>query len=843
MTEKNTTSYTPMMQQYLKIKEDYADAIVFFRLGDFYEMFFDDAIIASKVLEIALTSRDAGNKVPMCGVPHHAMRPYVQKLVEKGFKIAVAEQVTEPGKGLVERKVVRLITPGTIFESDILKESENNYIASLTFIETGFQLTYVDISTGEAYLSDGLNKKQVLDLIESLKIREVILAKKMDDDIMAYFADHEVSHTIFNKISGHDNKLTKHLPALNKRGADHLLSYLEATQYQTFNHFKPFEIVKLQHFMNVDFRVKKHLEILESQTNNPQTTLLKQLDQTETAMGARKLRHILNYPLVDKALIEERLEYIESFLKHSQKEAIKDSLKYIYDINRIVSRVGYSSANAKDLEQLKDTLLQIPSLKAFLLKDEDPIIHKLANDLDAHEDLAHLLERSITLNPPLTIKEGGIIKDGYHEQLDHYRMLSRSGEEWLKTFEEEERERTGIKTLKIGYNRVFGYYIEVSKGAMHLVLEEHGYERKQTLANSERYISDVLKKKEDDLLHAKEKSVALEYEIFKEIRDVVESYTHSLQVLSSKIADIDYYLSCAFVSRKNQYVRPTFNGSEVIVKNGRHPVVEHFTKFIENDVIMKPGEVFLITGPNMSGKSTYMRMYALIVYLAQIGMFVPAKEANLKIYDGLFTRIGSSDDLAGGKSTFMVEMVESNEALMNATKDSLIMFDEIGRGTATYDGMALAQAMIEYIHEVIQAQTMFSTHYHELTALEQTLKRLKNLHVKAREEKNKMVFLHQIEEGPTDKSYGIQVASLANLPEVLIKRSKDILANLEKDKKRVVFDLFNYEEYKETSTINPISQAELNVLDMIEKIDINELTPIEALIQLKYLQEEIKKGK
>ncbi len=833
--------YTPMMQQYLEIKEDYADAIVFFRLGDFYEMFFDDAILASKVLEIALTSRDAGAKVPMCGVPHHAVKPYVQKLIEKGFKIAIVEQTTEPGKGLVKREVIRLVTPGTVLEDGILDAKTNNFIASILLTEKGYALTYVDISTGESFITDGLEKKQVLDLILSLDIREIVCPVRFDEDFIRNLkeTDRLVSYSDDYQIV--EQKAIHHLERDQKRAASHLLNYLVNTQKQMINHLMPFQVVQKIGHMHIDYRVKKHLEIDESLVNSSQTTLVYWINHCQTAMGSRMLKSMLNHPLYDKKALNDRYDLIDALKPYQPRERVIEHLRYIYDINRIVGRIAFSTANARDLYQLKETLKQVPDLIEALKEYHHPIVDSRLEKMDDHHELFEYLDRAIMPEPPITLKDGGIIKQAFSENLDELRTIADHGQAWLSEFEILERERTGIRNLRVGYNRIFGYYIEVSKGNASLVKDEFGYERKQTLTNSERYISPVLKEKEDDLLHAKERSLSLEYELFKEIRTFAEKYTFSLQELSTQIAQIDVFLNLSIISEKYNFIRPILHDEKnVEILKGRHPVVEKFTKFVANDVIMDEGEIFLITGPNMSGKSPYMRMFAIICYMAQIGCFVPAEKAILPLYDAIFTRIGSSDDLSGGKSTFMVEMVESNEALTKATPNSLILFDEIGRGTATYDGMALAQGMIEYIHEKIKAQTLFSTHYHELTVLENSLERLTNLCVKAKEEHDTMVFLHHVERGTTDKSYGIQVASLAHLPKSLITRSKQILEKLEQKENLVVLDLFNYEKFEEENE-QMIDADKVAVLDEIEKINIDNITPIEALLLIKHLQSIIKK--
>ncbi len=836
-----TQKHTPMMQQYLKIKEDYADAIVFFRLGDFYEMFFDDAIVASKVLEIALTSRDAGGKVPMCGVPHHAVKPYVRKLIEKGFKIAVVEQTSEPGKGLVEREVVRLITPGTVLEDSILDARSNNFIGNLVLTEKGYALTYIDISTGESYLTDGLEKKEAFNLILSMKLKEIVLPNRFDAEFIRMLEEKGCLVSYSDDYQLAQQRFLFNLEQEQKRAVSHLLNYLTITQKQLINHLMPVKVIKKVGHMQIDYRVKKHLEIEESLVNNPKTTLLYWINNCQTAMGSRMLKAMLNYPLYDIKALNKRYDLIESLLPYQPREQVIHHLKYIYDINRIVGRIAFMTVNARDLYQLKETLKQVPNLKEALKMYKNALIDKTIDKMDDHHQLYDYLDKAIVADAPITLKDGGIIKKGFDEKLDELRSIDLSGQQWLLDFEQQERKKTGIKNLRVSYNRVFGYYIEVSKGNSSLVKEEFGYERKQTLTNSERYITTVLKEKEDDLLNAKQKSKLLEYELFKEIKKYSEQFTFSLQELATEIAQIDVFLNLAVVSQKFSLTRPLLHKErKVNIVKGRHLVVERFTKFVANDVNMTPGEVFLITGPNMSGKSTYMRMFALIVYMAQAGLFVPAEKAVLPIYDAIYTRIGSSDDLSGGKSTFMVEMVEANEALTKATAKSLILFDEIGRGTATYDGMALAQGMIEYIHEKIKAQTLFSTHYHELTILQTSLNRLTNLCVKAKEEHDKMVFLYHVEKGTTDKSYGIQVASLAHLPKSLIARSKQILDKLEENENKVVLDLFSYDKFEaENETF--IDSNKILILDELDKVDVNQLTPIEALLLIKHLQNIAKK--
>src|SRR5690554_6574774 len=704
MPTKNTKTYTPMIQQYLKIKEDYADALVFFRLGDFYELFFDDAIKASEELEITLTARDAGEKIPMAGVPYHSVKPYIQKLIEKGYKIAIAEQITEPGKGLVEREVVRLITPGTVFEDEMLNSKSNNFIGSLLLQELGYLLTYTDISTGESYQISNLNKKDAVNHIKSLQIIELVMANKSDQNLIKDLENSNVYVTIHKNYNNHDTKWSKNLSKDQLIGARHLLNYLSETQMQPLSHLQPIEVVENINYLNVDYQVKKHLEILESNTNNIKTTLLYHIDNTNTAMGARLLKHELNYPIKDPKILNERFNLVEAFQPILHRDELISYLKGVYDINRIVGKISFKSVNPRDLIQLKLTLQLLKPLKDVLSKYNNPLIDELANNIDEHNELRDLLEKSLIEDAPILLKEGGIIKDNYNKELDELRDINDNSKIWLARFEQEERDRLGVKNLKVGYNRVFEYYVEISKAQSLALGDIEGYERKQTLTNSERYISPKLKEKEDLILNAKERAINLEYELFVSIREETEKYLHSLQHLSQTISKIDLYLSHAITAEKNRYKRPVINTltKEVEVIKGRHPVVEKFTDFIANDIKMNESEIFLITGPNMSGKSTYMRMYALIVYMMQIGSFVPADKAIMPVYDAIFTRIGASDDLSAGKSTFMVEMVESNEAIQYATENSLILFDEIGRGTATYDGMALAQAIVEYIANKIK---------------------------------------------------------------------------------------------------------------------------------------------
>lgn len=837
------SKYTPMMQQYLKIKEDYADAIVFFRLGDFYEMFFDDAITASKVLEITLTKKEAGQTVPMCGVPHHAAKVYIQKLITKGFKIAIVEQTSEPGKGLVEREVVQLITPGMIIDDDILPKNEYNFIGSVSLSEYGYILSYADISTGDTFILNGLTKQALTDEVSNLKLKEIVLTNTSDIYLLNFFKQESILVSIYTNQEVQNTRIVRNLKEKHLKEAGSLLiNYLEKESKLDLSHLMPFESVIVDQYMRLDHQVLNHLELTESLTGNINSTLIQWIDKTSTAMGSRLLRYELTHPLKDKELLEKRYDYIEAFTQFEPRNKLESILEQVYDLNRLVGRVSSNQTHARDLVQLKTTLSLIPEFKEVLYSFDNPLIDEMNEKVDVFETLFQLLDASIENEPPLTVKEGGIIKDGYDETLDEFRSIAKNGDLWLEKFENEEKERTGIKNLKVGYNRVFGYFIEVSKGNIPLIQDEFGYIRKQTLANAERYITEDLKNAENKILSSKDRADKLEYEIFNQIKETAKTYTHELQLLSQIIASVDKYISLSKVAEMYKYVRPKLNHNRIVdIENGRHPVVEQHVEFIKNHIHMKPSEIFILTGPNMSGKSTYMRMFAVITVMAQTGMFVPATSANLPIYDAIFTRIGSSDDISGGKSTFMVEMVEANDALTYATENSLILFDEIGRGTATYDGLALAQAMIEYVHTQIKAQMMFSTHYHELTKLSEKHDLITNLHVKAIEQKDHMVFLHQVELGSSDKSYGIQVAALAHLPDPVIKRAKYLLKKLEKDGKGIDHNLFMFEEKVELGHIIPHDIQDL--LNHINDLDINQMTPLDALIKLKYLQSLSKEKK
>lgn len=839
------SEFTPMMQQYIECKENYPDAIVFFRIGDFYEMFFEDAYIASRELEIALTGKDAGYKerVPMCGIPFHAYSGYAEKLISKGYKVAIVEQVEDPSqaKGLVKRDVVKIITPGTITEAG-LNEKENNFLAAIYETDARYTLAYADVSTGQMYLTTIEDEEALANEILSLHAKEVICLSSLKLKILNTLHDNYqivISRCDDTSLIDDYKYLIEGLN-LEKFKDDItcisiLINYISKTQRHNLYHLQPIKFYSSNQVLHLDPFSKRNLELTETLRQNQKSgSLLWLLDKCQTAMGSRKLHTWIDRPLIDRNEIIKRHNYVEALINnYVAKEEIKESLKTVYDLERIIGRISVGNANAKDLVQLRRSLANIPNFKknVMALGTDDAI--SFANGIDTHEKLYDLLDKALVDDPPLQIKEGGMIKPLYNKDLDELKEISGSSKDWILKFEAQERERTGIKTMHVGYNRVFGYYIEVSKGALQNLTDSDHYERKQTLANAERFITPELKKYEQIVVGSTEKIQKLEYDLFIEIRDVCQGFTKSLQQLADKISTIDCLLAFAEVSVKYNYVRPEMSlKREVNIVEGRHPVIETFLKdeYVKNDVIINSYNTILITGPNMSGKSTYMRMLALIVIMAQIGCFVPAKSATLMIFDAIFTRIGASDDLISGQSTFMVEMLEANFAIKNATKDSLILFDELGRGTSTYDGMALAQAIIEYVHEKIGCVMLFSTHYHELVLLDKTLKHLKNVHVDAKESKGGVVFLHKVLDGGADKSYGINVASLAGLPRSLIERSKKILETLEENNSTsgVNLDLFNFDAYEEEPQ-NQEEEKAYNLKHALEILDIDSLTPREAL--------------
>ena len=834
---------SPMMRQYVEIKEKNKDVIIMFRLGDFYEMFFEDAVNVSRELELTLTGKSAGleERVPMCGVPHHAANIYIEKLIEKGYKVGICEQMEDPKttKGLVKRDLVNIVSSGTILDSEILNEKENNYIGSLLDLTHSYVITYSDISTGEIYVTLINHKKeQAINEIMSIGIKEIITNET--DTSLINLLKNQYKLTLTKTDNIEDLKEYEYIyeditDTRLVNGIKHLLTYINNTQKRNLSHLQKARILEEKEHLKMDIHTKRNLELTETlRLKQRNYSLIWLLDKTKTAMGSRLLKNYIENPLINKEEINRRYKIVETLIQEFiLKNDLIENLYEVYDLERLSGRIAFGNANARDLLQLKRSLKVLPNIKE--------ILKNLNYDktIDTLDELYNLLEDSIYEEPPISIKEGYLIKEGYNKDLDELKTLRKGGKDFVAKFENEEKERTGIKNLKVGYNKVFGYYIEISKGNTNLVKEEYGYVRKQTLSNCERYISPILKEKEDLILNAEEKIIDLEYELFINIRNKVKEYILKLQEIAKTISEIDVLQSFATVSEENNYVKPELNDEEIRIIEGRHPVVEKVlvgNEYVSNDIILdKNTNILLITGPNMAGKSTYMRQMAIITIMAQIGCFVPAKEAKLKIFDAIYTRIGASDDLVSGESTFMVEMIEANNAISNATSNSLILFDELGRGTATFDGMALAQSIIEYIHNNIKCKTFFSTHYHELTDLENNLKNLKNVHVSAHEEDGNITFLHKIKEGSIDKSYGIHVAKLANLPLPLIKRAAEILKVYEnKEKKRDI-------KIQEALPIDDlIEQVPSKIEEYIKELDILKLTPIDAMNTLYKLQEEIK---
>lgn len=841
--------YTPMMEQYLEIKKDYKDAIVFFRLGDFYEMFFEDAYTSSRELELALTGKDAGvdERVPMCGIPYHAADGYIEKLVSRGYKVAIVEQIEDPktAVGIVKRGVIRIITPGTIDSG--LKEKENNYIASLIYAKKEYYLCYSDITTGEGYISSFSSFELLANELLSLHIKEVIVNHEFNHVKFSDFAKTNgitISYEDRTEIPESLQFVASDIDPIAHAAIGMLIQYIIEMQKKEPTHFKKFKSYISTRYLHLDAFTKKNLELTETlRLNNKNGSLLWLLDKCSTAMGSRLMHKWLDKPLIDVSEINFRLDFVENLnQQYIIKEQIKAYFKDVYDLERIIGRIASGNANAKDLVWLRRSLKNLPDIIENVESLNTKASLVLASHINPHGELYTMLQNALVDNPPLSIKEGGMILEGFNNDLDEIRNVSSNSKTWIMNYEMEQKNKTGIKTLKVGYNRVTGYFIEVSKGAIKDLPEDCGYERRATLANSERYITEELKHYEQIVLNAKDQIENLEYDIFVQLRTECSKHISTLQELADTISMIDCFISLSDVAIKYNYVRPTFNMKrEVNIVDGRHSVLETLigANYIVNDVVINKYNMMLITGPNMSGKSTYMRMLACIVIMAQMGSFVPAKSADLMIFDQIFTRIGASDDLVSGQSTFMVEMIEANYAISNATKNSLVLFDEIGRGTATFDGMALAQSILEYLHERVGCVTLFSTHYHELTSLDTKLKRLKNVHVEAQEDKGKIAFLHKVIDGPTDKSYGINVASLAGLPKSLIERSKQVLETLEIENnshKGISLDLFNFEEFDNKQEVVEQTAAE-RIKDRLDEIDINKVSPIEALNLLYELKE------
>ena len=846
--EVDRTKLSPVMLQWMNIKDENKDAIIFFRLGDFYEMFFDDAIVASKILELTLTGKQAGldEKVPMCGIPFKAYEAYLDKLVEMGYKVAIVEQVEDPKltKEMVKREVIQIVTSGTRLDGSI-DDTKNNFLASVTYTANSYTLSYADISTGEVYvtvLDDSL--QELLQEIIRHGFEEIIVSDEIDRNfINTLRKTYQLNVTIYNEYNEEEqyNYIYKDLDDIRKeRGIKHLLAYTVNTKKGDLSHLQVAKVELINAHLLLDEHTKRNLELTETLRLREKTySLLWLLDKNQTAMGSRLLRKNLEFPLIDKKELERRYHYIEVLqTEFILRDDLKKSLNQVYDIERLIGRVCYGNLNARDLLQLNSSLKALPIIKKILEEI------KYDKEIEIFDELVSLFDNSLNEEPPISLKEGNLIKKGYNKELDELRDLSSGSKDFLLELEQREKERTGIKNLKVGYNKVFGYYIEISKGQCDLVKEEFGYDRRQTLSNCERFTTKELKEKESIILGAEEKIINLEYQLFMQIREVVKRYILPLQKCANILAEIDMLAALSFVADNYHFVKPVLNNNnEVKIIESRHPVVEEVMakkneKYVANDIIMdKDTSILLITGPNMAGKSTYMRQLAITVIMAQIGSFVPAKSCTIPVFDKIFTRIGASDDLVSGESTFMVEMKEANLAISRATKNSLILFDELGRGTATYDGMSLAQAILEYIHDNIGAKTLFSTHYHELTELASSLLHLKNVHVSAVEEDGKLTFLHKIKSGSVDKSYGINVASLADLPKSLIKRAEEILNIYENQEKKEPI-------YTQTSLFDQVIEEEPKENKYLEKIkEINplEMSPMEALNFLYRLKEEMKK--
>lgn len=847
------TKNTPMMEQYLAIKDQYKDAFLFYRLGDFYELFNEDAIKVSQLLELTLTSRNrnADDPIPMCGVPHHSAQGYIDTLVGQGYKVAICEQMEDPKqvKGMVKREVVQLITPGTLMEGKGIEAKANNFLTTVTQVKDRFGFAYVDLSTGELKTALLHDEEAVMNEATALQTKEIVLGSEIPEGLQKNLGE-RLGLVFSRQETIEDNAEFSFLTAditdeLEKEATGKLLTYLSVTQKRSLGHIQKAEEYQPEHFLKLDYFSKTNLELTRSiRTGKKQGTLLWLLDETKTAMGGRLLKQWIDRPLIQKRQINARQAMVSSLLNaYFERMDLNESLTKVYDLERLAGRVAFGNVNGRDLIQLKTSLMQVPQIRQLLTGINQGEWNDLLVDMEPMDDLVDLIEKAIKDEAPLQITEGNVIKDGYNEQLDQYREAMTNGKTWLAELEAREREATGIKTLKVGYNRVFGYYIEITKSNL-ANLEEGKYERKQTLANAERFITPELKKLETLILEAEEKSVALEYNLFLEVRNEVKKAITRLQKLAKSLSATDVLQSFATVSERYQYVQPTMEvGTHNLqIKEGRHPVVEKVLghqEYIPNSVHMSPDEMLLlITGPNMSGKSTYMRQLALTVIMAQMGCFVPAESAELPIFDQIFTRIGASDDLIAGQSTFMVEMMEANQALRHATPNSLILFDELGRGTATYDGMALAQAIIEYIHKNVKAKTLFSTHYHELTVLEESLPQLKNVHVGAVEQNGEVVFLHKLMDGPADKSYGIHVAKIAGMPTNLLSRAATILSALESDAP-MQKNAEIVEENEQLSLFSEVSTAELGVVDSIKKANLLEMNPMEALNFLYELQKRI----
>lgn len=874
--------YTPMMQQYLQTKEEYKDCILFYRLGDFYEMFFDDAITVSKELELTLTGKNCGTteRAPMCGIPYHAVEGYLNKLVANGHKVAICEQVEDPklAKGLVKREVIRIVTPGTNTDIQALDETKNNYIMCIVYVADKYGVSIADVSTGDYFVTEVDNERKLIDEMNKFNPTEIVCNESfymsgLDFDDMRhrlgitisaleawYFSDDLAENTLkdhFHVKSLEGLGLSDYGCGVIAAGA--LLKYLYETQKNELDHISAIHPYSTGKYMLIDSSSRRNLELVETlREKQKRGSLLWVLDKTKTAMGARMLRSYVEQPLIDKAEIEKRQDAIEEINEHViTREELREYLNPIYDLERLVTRVTYLSANPRDLIAFKNSIAMLPPIKALLTDFKGAMLTEIENDMDSLEELYELIEGAINDDPPMLVREGEIIKDGYNADVDKYRKAKTEGKTWLAELEAKERDKTGIKNLKIKYNKVFGYYLEVTNSYKELVPEY--FTRKQTLANAERYITPELKELEDMILGAEDKLAALEYDLFCDVRNKIAEQVVRIQQTAKAVAKLDVFVSLAVVAEQNNYCRPKMNENGIIdIKGGRHPVVEkmiHNEMFIDNDTYLDNGNnrIAIITGPNMAGKSTYMRQTALIVLMAQIGSFVPATSARIGIVDRIFTRVGASDDLASGQSTFMVEMNEVANILRNATSNSLLVLDEIGRGTSTFDGLSIAWAVVEHISNprLLGAKTLFATHYHELTELEGKLNNVHNYCIAVKEKGDDIVFLRKIVKGGADKSYGIQVAKLAGVPDSVIERAKEIVEELIANDitagtRKLVVDNSSRKKKEKLDEVD-LAQMSLfdtvkddDIIDELRNADVGNMTPLEALNKLYELQNKIK---
>ena len=843
ITDINYNDLSPMMKQYYEIKMKYQDELLFYRLGDFYELFFEDAIICSRELGLTLTGKNAGlsERVPMCGVPHHSIKNYIKEAVDKGYKLAICEQVEDPkeSKGMVKREVTEVISKGTMTDLEFLDNKDFNYLGSIYTYSNSFVVSYADISTGELnVVKIEKDYKKLFNIIINNNFKEVILTNNTDIEIINTLKNiYNIDITIEDDILDEDIDFVDSIKDdMLINGIKHLLYYLKIKELKDISNFNSVNILDNDKYLYMDIHTIRNLELFETtRLKERKNSLIWLIDRCKTSMGSRKLKSWMLKPLRDKNIIENRYDIIDKFNSHFiLRSELANDLYEIYDIERLCGKVASNSANARDLTQLKKSLRVLPDLKRIINE------LKLDYKIDTFDELTKLIDDAIKEDAPISLKDGYLINDGFNEELDELRKIRKGGKDFISAIEVEAKQQTGINNLKVGYNKVFGYFIEVSKGNVSKIDPSLGWERKQTLVNAERFSSPKLKEKENMILNAEDRIVNLEYNIFINIRNEVKRVIHELNDIAKIISEIDALYSLSVASEELSLVRPNINEDSILeVVDGRHPVVEYVSKneYVENDIMMDNSvNTLLITGPNMSGKSTYMRETAIIVILAQMGSFVPAKKANIPIFDKIFTRIGASDDLVSGESTFMVEMMEANNAIENATSNSLILFDELGRGTSTYDGMSIAQAILEYINTNIKCKTLFSTHYHELTSLSDKYNNIVNIHVDAKEENGNVVFLHKIKNGPVDKSYGVHVAKLSGMPNSLINRANEILNNYESNKvnskqdvknEQIAFDFTN-------GTLND------KVTKYISDIDIYNTTPREAMDILYKLKDLIK---